>query len=114
MRDKLDGNEVQIVLDLNFCIKTISSNRLYEADLNIDVNDKGDSNNERRRSLVHKDVLSWYTTFSHVNNADGGHRRRSSNSSQQGIIKSSIFEDNAAEQPIDNLLHLSSETQAMM
>ena len=33
LRDKLDPDEVKIIADLNFCIKTISSNRLYEADI---------------------------------------------------------------------------------
>lgn len=36
LRDQIDTNEKKIVEDLNYCIKIISSNQLYEAKLDYD------------------------------------------------------------------------------
>lgn len=42
MRDQIDVEEAKIIKDLNYCIKMISSNQLYEAKLEIDP-DQGES-----------------------------------------------------------------------
>ena len=44
VRDSLDpGENARIIADLNYCLKMISSNKLYEAELEMDDNDESKS-----------------------------------------------------------------------
>jgi flagellin-specific chaperone FliS len=36
LRDQIDVDQQQIIADLNYCIKMISGNQLYEAKLDLD------------------------------------------------------------------------------
>ena len=36
LREQLDADELKVIQDLNYCIKIISSNQLYEAKLDIE------------------------------------------------------------------------------
>lgn len=40
LRDSVDPSERRVVADLNYCIKMISSNKLYEARLEMDEPDE--------------------------------------------------------------------------
>lgn len=46
LRDNIDVDESKIIKDLNYCIKCIGNNTLYEANLDYDGEDGGD-NKER-------------------------------------------------------------------
>jgi hypothetical protein len=61
-----DPTESRIIQDINYCIKMISSNKLYEAELEIAEHEEGGSEDgkKRRKGVVHRDVVSWYNTFS--------------------------------------------------
>ncbi len=41
VRDTIDPTEHKMVSDMQYCIKMISSNKLYEAELNIEEQDDG-------------------------------------------------------------------------
>jgi hypothetical protein len=56
LRDEIDIDETKIISELNYCIKMISSNQLYEAKLEIDPNNADDKN--------HKEVLLLMNTYS--------------------------------------------------
>ena len=62
---------------MNYCIKVISSNKLYEAEIIIEdqdgdqdqkgekgPNDMNNTGGARRKGVVHKEVISWINTFS--------------------------------------------------
>ncbi len=55
LRDKIDTQEDQMIKELNYCIKIISSNKLYEAELEFEGSPDGRKKN---------DVISWYNQFS--------------------------------------------------
>jgi hypothetical protein len=97
----------------------ISSNKLYEAELDIAEPEEASSEDagKRRKAVVHRDVVSWYNTFSAQNekataNSQNGGRKRISGTNP-GLIKESIFSDQAAEMPIENLLSFNEEAKSM-
>ena len=69
-RDMFDPTESKIIKDINYCIKMISSNKLYEAELDIGENEEQEKSIKelgtggRRKAVIHRDVVSWYNTFS--------------------------------------------------
>jgi flagellin-specific chaperone FliS len=64
LRDQIDTEEDKVIKDLNYCIKMISSNQLYEAKLEIDP----ESNDKDKENL-----LMLMNTYSKV--ADRDHAR---------------------------------------
>ncbi len=51
VRDKLNVEEEILIKDINYCIKVISSNKLYEAELDFEDQTDGKKKSE---------VLNWY------------------------------------------------------
>lgn len=72
VRDSIDPGETKMIQDMNYCIKMIASNKLYEAELDLQMPEDADpeksspegSTRRRRQAVVHRDVVSWYNTFS--------------------------------------------------
>eukprot|EP00347_Sterkiella_histriomuscorum_P005745 403355433 len=50
LRDQIDVEQAKVIQDLNYCIKIISSNQLYEANLDFDGN-SGDENTKDRNEV---------------------------------------------------------------
>ena len=44
IRDRLDFSEERTIEDINYCIKMISSNKLYEANFDIDLGENEGQN----------------------------------------------------------------------
>jgi hypothetical protein len=56
MRDCIDLNDEKMLQDMNYCIKMISSNKLYDAE--IDLNDHDDIENDGPNGSSKKGINS--------------------------------------------------------
>lgn len=113
-RNAIDISESKLLVELNYAIKMISTNKLYEADIDLDeqqdeLSDKTSSvtteaNRQRRKAIVsHKqEVMSWVGAYSAQNKDANVGRKRVSGSA---ILKDSIFADAAYDMPIDSLIN---------
>lgn len=54
LRDRLDSGEDKTVEELNYCVKMISSNKLYEANIDMEIGEYGE------KKSMHKDVIALY------------------------------------------------------
>ena len=63
IRDSIDPNEERMISEMNYCIKQISSNKLYEAEIDIEEPDEdnsgpaGSPNSLKKKTATHKDGL---------------------------------------------------------
>jgi hypothetical protein len=57
-RDRLDSGSDRSIEELNYCIKMISSNKLYEANIEMEYGDYGE------KKSANKDVLLLFNTYS--------------------------------------------------
>mmetsp|Transcript_7290 Transcript_7290/g.6445 ORF Transcript_7290/g.6445 Transcript_7290/m.6445 type:complete len:106 (-) Transcript_7290:298-615(-) len=57
IRDRLDYGEDKTIEDVNYCVKMISSNKLYEANFDVDMNVSG-------KQSMNKDVILLYGQYS--------------------------------------------------
>lgn len=87
IRDSLNMSETKIIGDLNYCIKMISTNKLYDTPLDFD----DESSSDQIGALVQKnskfkpksEVLSWHASFAA---GTPGHRLKKMESSTSNII----------------------------
>ncbi len=56
IRDRLDTREEKTVEEINYCVKMISSNKLYETNLEMDFGEHGEKKN--------KDVFLLFNQYS--------------------------------------------------
>jgi hypothetical protein len=58
LRDQLDSGEDRAIEDLNYCIKMISSNKLYEANIDQEMGEYGE------KKSINREVIALFNQYS--------------------------------------------------
>ena len=56
--NKIDSNARREIEDINYCIKMISSNKLYEANIDMELGEYGE------KKSINKDVIMLFNQYS--------------------------------------------------
>ncbi|CDW90418.1 3 5-cyclic nucleotide phosphodiesterase family protein [Stylonychia lemnae] len=107
LRDQLDIEETKIIQDLNYCIKVISSNQLYEANLDFD----GQLENTKDRNEVQM-LLQNYSKVANENQEQKKQRRMSKSPTIGGLNHWDDSKFQITNDKIDEMLVLNEQAKA--
>ena len=105
LRDHIDSSEKKYISNLNYCIKMIQSNKLFEAEFeSCDEIEQSQIQNEKRPS---KEVVQWYNNFS-------SQQQKRISGTSPNLIHQSVFSEEAAELPLESLINLNEAAKDQM